>query len=413
MNNNAKEPLSERPGFGVRATLLICVLLVLCAVVILAVIYNTEPTVMRESAVRETRMPVDTVVLTRDEYRPEILTTGSVIPSREVVLRPRISGEVTGLSDAFAPGGFVRKDETLLNIDGADYRIALSQRESELQKAIAELEIEHGRQDIALRDYRELGKELRPENRSLVLREPQLRSAQASVRAAEAAVEQARLDLQRTTVVAPFDAQVLTRDANLGSQVSVGDGLARLVGMDVYWVETTVPLDRLRWLVLPREGNEAGSAVQIRHRTAWLEGQVRWGQVYRLIGELEGNTRMARVLVAVEDPLSLRSENVGAPQLIIGSFVQCTILGEPLDDVVRIDRKHLRKNNTVWLSVDGALSIRSVNVVLMDAEYAYVDDGLVNGDRLITTSLATVKDGILLSERETDSTRSAGSDSSP
>ncbi len=61
------------------------------------------------------------------------------------------------------------------------------------------------------------------------MREPHLRAAQARIEAAEAAVARARLDLERTAIVAPFDAQVLTRDANLGSQVAAGAPLAAAV----------------------------------------------------------------------------------------------------------------------------------------------------------------------------------------
>jgi RND family efflux transporter MFP subunit len=387
---------------GLRTTLIVCALLVTGGIAALWLIYGTEPTVERESAVRETRMPVDAVTVTRGDFRPEILATGTVLPSREIVLRPRIAGEVVQLAAALVPGGFVRAGDMLLRIDEADYRISLEQRQSELQQALAALDIELGRQDIALRDYRGLGKELDPENRSLVLREPQLKSAEANVRAARAAVERAELELARTEIKAPFDAQVLSREVNLGSQVSSGDGLARLVGVDTYWVETTVPLDRLRWLTFPDPSGEPGSSVSIRHRTAWPESQTRDGHLYQLIGELEGDTRMARLLVAVEDPLSTQAENRGRPELILGSFVQCRIQGRELRNVIRIDREHVRKDNSVWLARNGVLEIRPVEVLFQDATHAYIGEGLDQGDQLIITSLATVKQGVQLQVRSLD-----------
>ena len=77
-----------------------------------------------------------------------------------------------------------------------------------------------------------------------MLREPQRLAAEARVQSARAAVEQARVDLGRTVIRAPFDAQVLSREVEIGSQVSPGDPLARLVGVDRYWVEIS-----LRWTV--------------------------------------------------------------------------------------------------------------------------------------------------------------------
>ena len=372
-------------------TLLLCAALLAIGGVALWVIFNTEPEVRRESAVRETAMLVEVERVETGTFRPEIQAMGTVRAAREVILRPRVGGEVESIADAFVPGGEVQAGDVLLRIDDADYRVLLEQRESEYQQAVAQLEIENGRQEIALRDYRQLNKDLQPDNRALVLREPQLRSAEAVVRGAAAALEQARLDLERTNVRAPFHAQILTREVNLGSQVAAGDALARLVGVDNYWVETTIPLDRLRWLAFGEQ--DGASPVTIRHRSAWPENESRSGHLFRLIGELEGDTRMARVLVAVNDPLG---RETGRPPLIIGSFVECLIEGRELQDVARVPRDTIRKDDTVWLMRDGRLAIQTVDIAFQDSTFAYVRSGLAADDRVVTTSLATVRDGIAL-----------------
>lgn len=389
------ESIGRQSGhIGLRATLLICALLVLVGAAALMLIFNTEPDVQRESAVRETAMLVEVTDVESGTFRPVIEAMGTVRPAREVTLRPRISGEVVEMAAEFVPGGEVGQDDVLLRMDDADYRIALEQRQSELLQSIAALEIEHGRQQIAENDFRQLNKELQPENRALVLREPQLKSAEAAVRAARAAVQRAQLDLERTTVRAPFHAQVLTREVNIGSQVSSGSALARLVGVDTYWVETTIPLDRLRWLKFSADA-AAGSPVAIRHRSAWPADRVREGYLYRLVGELEDDTRMARVLVAVDDPLG-RASGSNLPSLLIGSFVECRIDGRPIENVVRLPRDLVRKDQTVWVMRDGRLAIQPVEIVFQDAEFAYVSEGLMADDRVVTTNLATVKEGIPL-----------------
>ena len=71
------------------------------------------------------------------------------------------------------------------------------------------LEIEKGRQEVARRYYEQSGREMLEEQRYLVFWIPQLRTAESEVEAARASVQQAELDLQRTTIRAPFDAQVL------------------------------------------------------------------------------------------------------------------------------------------------------------------------------------------------------------
>ena len=389
-----KQGQGRQLSFG--KTVLICAVLILVGAATLWLIFSTEPVPQRESAVRETAMLVEVASAEAGSFRPLIEATGVVRPAREILLRPRISGEVVELSDAFVPGGFVDEGDLMLRIDEADFRIALNQRESELQQAIALLEIEHGRQDIAERDYRQLGKSLEDDNRSLVLREPQLRSAEAGVQSARSVLEQARLELGRARITAPFDAQILSRDVNLGSQVSTGDTLARLVGLEQYWVETTVSLDRLRWLSFSGQGGEGGSDVTVRHRTAWAENESRSGRLYRLVGELEGDTRMARVLVTVDDPLAHRESSAGLPPLLIGSFVHCVLEGREIENVVKVERKHVRKDDTAWVMKDGLLEIRQLEVVFQDAEHAYVRDGLKDGDQVVTTSLSSVREGAAL-----------------
>ncbi|MGM0621522.1 MAG: efflux RND transporter periplasmic adaptor subunit, partial [Bacteroidota bacterium] len=274
----------EKETVNRKKTLVISLLILLAGAVVVFVIFRTEPTAQRGGATKETAMLVDVIEVERGNYRPTIISTGSVMPSKDIVLSPRVSGEVMEISPNFTPGGYVKKGEALLRIDPADYQNILQLRESDLLQAEADLNIEMGRQNVAQKDYQLLAEELAGEDTSLVLREPQLNAAKSRVKAARASVEQARLDLQRTTIRAPFDAHILNRDVNIGSQVSPGQNLGRLVGMDIYWVEATLPMANLRWLSFPGSENEKGSPVKITNRTAWEKDEFREGYLYKLIG---------------------------------------------------------------------------------------------------------------------------------
>jgi RND family efflux transporter MFP subunit len=341
--------------------------------------------------------------------------TGTVRAARDITLRPRIEGEIVERSRSFTPGAMVRKGEVLLRIDPRDYEIALKRAKSDMRRAIADLQIERGRQDVARKDYQLLEESLSGENKALVLREPQLDSAKAAVASARASVERAELDLERTRIRAPFDARVLSREVNLGSQVSPGDGMARLVGTDTFWVEATVPLDKLAWLEVPEILGGRGSRVRIRNQGAWPPGTHRTGRLDRLVGTLEEETRMARVLVSVKDPLA---RETSGPALILGSYVRARIHGAEIRDVVRLDRDLLRKQDTVWVMDQGRLDVRAVDIALKDADHAYIESGLSGGERVVVSQLATVEEGKALrlkkaqpgrDERRDNATR--GSDS--
>ncbi|PAU93727.1 efflux transporter periplasmic adaptor subunit [Aliifodinibius salipaludis] len=376
-----------------KQTLFISIGILATAGVVTVLIFSTEPTAEQAGATRATPMLVDVIEVERDNYRPTIQAMGTVRPSQEVNLSPRVSGEVEALSDAFTPGGYIEKGEQLLQIDSSDYRNTLEQRKSELRQARADLNIEMGRQDVARQDYQLFADTLSEENKSLVLREPQLESARSSVESAQAAVDQAQLDLERTTIKAPFDAHILTRNVNVGSQVSTSETLARLVGLDTYWIEATVPVSKLRWITIPEGNEQRGSEVRVRNRTAWPPETYRQGYLYRLIGTLEDQTRMARVLVSVPDPQAYKTDEPDVPRLMLGSFVEVHIKADALEDVIRLNRDYVRDDDTVWVMNDGELNISDVQIVFQDAQYAYIKSGLSEGDQIVTTNLSTVSEG--------------------
>lgn len=370
-------------------------------------VFETEPEAERGSASRESRMLVDVTTVNRDDYRPTVVATGTVQPAREMVLRPRVEGQVTAHADGLTPGGIVDADSEVVRLDASDYRQTLRQRRGELQRAEAALREERGQQRAAKREYELSGRELDGASRALALRQPQLEAAQADVESARAAVERAEADVARTRIQAPFRAQVLEREIDVGSQVSVGSALARLVGIETYWVEVTVPVTKLRWLDFAAEDGAQGAPVAIHNPGAWPEDDARDGRLLRLVGNLDDDTRMARVLVAVDDPLAL--ETTDKPRLLLGTYVEAHIAGETLEDVIRLDREHVREDDTVWVMDDERqLDIREVEVALRDSEHAYVRDGLREGDRVVTSSLATVRDGAPL--RVDDGEGSAGGD---
>ncbi|MDX1671823.1 MAG: efflux RND transporter periplasmic adaptor subunit [Balneolaceae bacterium] len=376
-----------------KKTLLICLGILIAGGAVTALIFYSEPTASRTGATKETAMLVDITSVERGNFRPTVRVMGTVEPDQDILLSPRVSGQVIDRSDHFTPGDFVNKGDTLLQIDPSDYQNGLEQRRSELRQALSDFQIEMGRRDAALREYEIYGDTLSEERESLVLRKPQLEAARAAVQSAQAAVEQAELNLRRTTITAPFNAHILTRNVNVGSQVAPGDNLGRLVGLDTYWISATVPLSKVRWLRFPEQGSGQGSAVRIRNRTAWEENEYRTGSLYKLVGTLENQTRMARVLITVPDPLAHQPENADKPPLMIGSFVELRIDGRELENVVRLNRDYIRKDNTVWVMDGGKLDIRDVNIRFQDAQYAYINEGLDENDRVVTTSLATVTEG--------------------
>ena len=394
INDRAARPEAARAGWF--RTLLVSLFILSIGAALIWFIFRTEPTATRSDNAREGAMPVSVTEVETGNYRPTITAMGRVRPAREVVLRPRISGRILDHADELTPGGIVTEGETLVRIDSADYEAALEQRESELRQARADLRIEQGQKNVAETEFELLKDDLPSANKALILREPQGDAAEAAVASAQAAVRRARLDLERTTVSAPFDARVLSRDVTIGSQVNAGDALARLVGVETYWVETTIPQDKLRWLSFAEQGGTKGAPVRIRNNTAWPEGVHRKGRLYRLVGELDQDSRMARVLITVDDPVARTIDDAEVPPLLINAFVENHIQGRPIQNVAKLNRDYVRRDDTAWVMDEGRLSIRNLGIAFRDADHAYIRSGLDDGDQVVTSNLATVTEGARL-----------------
>jgi multidrug efflux system membrane fusion protein len=375
-----------------RTTVIISFIILLVSAVITFILFATEPEAEREGATKKTAMLVDVVKVRRGNFTPNVAVTGSVQAAKDIVLSPQVGGEVISISENFIPGSFVKKGEVLLQINPADYRNTLLLRKSDLELAKSNLSIEMGRQDVARKDFELIGQELSAENKALVLREPQLESAKANVEAAQAAVNQAQLSLQRTTIRAPFDAHVISRSTNVGAQLAPGTEIGRLVGMDEYWVVANVPMGKVNWLTFADDGSRDASPVRI-YSNNWSDGQYRIGKLFRLVGALDAQTRLARVLVSVPDPLVRKASMDTLPPLMIGAFVECHIEAREIKNVVRLDRGYVRQGGTVWVMNDGKLEIRNVDIAFQDPQYAYISKGLSDSDQVVTTDLSAVVEG--------------------
>lgn len=364
---------------------------------------TTNEPVGRQQRPESAARLVEVATVSPADHRITVTAYGEVQPSRRLILRPRVSGRVTSLAAGFDPGGRLNAGDTAVTLDDETYRLALQQAQAALTQARSDLALEQGQQAVARKEYELLGDEApAPAEKSLMLREPQLESARAAVASARSDVAAAERDLGHTTVTVPFDAVVLSRDVAPGAQVTTSTQLGELAGTERWWVELTVPVQALRWIDAPG-GQNGGSAVRLYYDAAWAPGEYRRGRVIRVLDALEEDGRLARVLVAVDDPLALEGEG-DPPRLLIGAFVRGEIQGRVLEDAYEVRTGWLHGGDTLWLmSADGELVFREVSVAHRDGERTFVSGGLAPGDRVITSGIATPAEGMPLRTAEAES----------
>ncbi len=332
---------------------------------------------------------VQTIPMVPQSRAVAVSVFGIVIPSRKVFIKPQVSGQVIRQSDSVTIGGHVSKGDELIRIDPKDYELALAEVKSNLEQARFEREVESGRQVIARREWDELQSDLDMEevNRSLVLREPHLRRAEALMRKATNDIEIAELQLSRTVIHAPFNAMVVTESVEVGQLLSPNSTICELVGTDEFWIQVTVPFSQLKWIRFP-EGDELGAAAHVILDTGNGESTVWKGRVIRLLSDLDPLGRMARVVVSVKDPLGLSKNSDRKLPLLLGSYVEVKIDAGDLDDTLRIPREALREGNQIWVvGADRLLKIVQATVLWREKETLLISNSLEKTDELIVSDL--------------------------
>ena len=339
---------------------------------------------------------VDVLTVTRCERQVRVHGTGTVQPRQEINITPQVSGRVTEVAPLFVAGGFFKKGDILFRIEDTDYRLAVDKASAAMAKAEYELATTDGQARIARQEWERLKLGNGDKPNPLVLYEPQMKNSQAGLLSARAALQQAKLDLERTVLRAPFNAVVRSESVDLGQYIHSGSPVAVLAGTDQAEVVVPLPLHELSWLQVPsRSVNGRGSAATV-HLAAGDESFSWQGQVVRTLGDVDPHGRMARVVVAVDDPYGLKSRADNRPELAMGTFVQLILLGTTLQNVAAIPAAAMRDGSTVWIMNDEHLKIRPVQVVRRAQDEVVIGNGLQSGDKVVLTTLAGAAEGMKL-----------------
>ena len=340
--------------------------------------------------------PLVEVVSTEITDVPVIISGhGEVVPRVAVDLIPQVAGQVVGTHRSLVAGGFFKAGEVLVVIDPRDYDLAVERAQAAVARAKVALEREQAEAEVARQEWD--GLHPGEEAPGLVIREPQIRQAEAELAAAEADLSVARLNLERTRISLPFDGVVVSESVDVGQFVGTGSRLATVYGTDA--VEVRVPLDsrELSWFDVPtgRSGNGPPAEVTLEPGGR----AVSWGgRVTRMEAQVDQMSRMVHVIIEVSNPYDTSG---GRAALLPGSFVDVRIAGRTLDDVVTVPRHAIHDDQNVWVFDNGSLRVREVEVLRSDRQQTLISSGLEEGELVIISSLDAVTEGMTV--RQVDS----------
>ena len=346
----------------------------------------------------ETRPPELTAPLVRvrtvvpADIRLDVWAQGTVQPRTESNLVSEVDGRVLWVSPDLVSGGFFQKGDPLIRLDATDYELQVARTAATVESTASRLSLARK----TLERTRRLAESRAISKLELDDAENGARVAEALQREAEAAFQQARRNLDRTEIRAPFDGRVRSENVDVGQFLPKGASIGTIYAVDFAEVRLPLADADLAFLDLDLadpDGAKGGPEVDL---SAEFAGEVRhWkGRVTRTEGEIDPRSRMVHVIVRVEDPYGTAAEEAGAP-LAVGLFVDATIAGRTLPGAVALPRAVLRGADTV-LVVDSEerLATRRVDVARKLRDEVILSGGLEPGDRVLLSTVEGATSGL-------------------
>ena len=323
----------------------------------------------------DTRPTVQVTRLKPESFAINIEAFGELAPLESTRLAAQVSGEVVEWNPKFVAGGIVKRGETLFSIEKDAYTAALLQAESALANAQAALIEEKALANVAEREAATL-----PNSRvtDLYLRKPQILSAEAAVKAAQAQIKIAKRDLANCDVVAPYDALIVSRSIGKGDFLTVGTTAATLYNVEVG--EVTFPLARFDQAFLPESINGTDATVSLLNGTT--DEIKRSATIVRDSGIYDSATRMTHLVARVNDPYGLTTQQ---PVLRFGAYTKVSFTGKTIDNVYRIPQELITRRQLWILDEADKLVAKPVEVVReVDSEFLIRVD-IAADDRIVMT----------------------------
>jgi len=405
------------------------------AVLLAAIIIAMVLVIMRPEA--ERRTPVETGLLVEvfaaraEKVQMYIEAYGTVEPREALILVAEVRGQIVDISLSFKEGGFVEKGTRLIQIDPRTYELEVQRRKVQIKQAEAEIKrlqqevlnlqarINIAKSDVSLakgeyfrlknlidrkvisqstldkaeQQYLASLERLQALENQMALTGPQKEQLLAQLDLSKVLFQEAKLDLERSGIIALFDGWVLDKTVEVGQHVNVGQNLGRIYSAGELDIEVRIPVKDFKWF--PAELNQGG-AVETDIIFENGGAQRTWrGRVSRIKAEMDNRTRTLPIVVEV-DEASGATEDQGSLRLRPGMFVSVRIRGKAVDQAFVLPRHVVYPGDIVYTVKDNRLKIQSVKVLRAYKETVIVSQGLSEGDQVIKTPLSSATEGMLV-----------------
>ena len=355
---------------------------------------------------------VEVVVVNKQSLRSSIRTYGTARPRTQTTLIAEVAGIIEqvapfpnevnpsknqkGVQASFRAGGFFRKGDLLLKIEDVDLRASVAEAKANLSRVQLQLVQE---QELAKQAKIEWGERDWNKAPELVKRIPQILKAEAEAEAAQAKLGQARHNLARAQVKAPFEGRILQTMADVGQRVGGGtsSALAEVFALDSAEIDLSLSRAEMRFLGFS-DGSASQEVDEIEAEVLDTSGKVAYkGILERSGGVVDQKTRLNKLVARVDNCFSnpFRESSEPEPEpLRVGQFVNLRLLGTKVQAFVVPDSAFRSQDTVLVVDSENELRSRKVTTLHLDGKDVWVTRGLKNGDRVCVTPVEIIAEGM-------------------
>ncbi len=326
-------------------------------------------------------------ILTPVDFPVELITQGTVKTKTSTTLNALVSGRIIHISPNFQDGAFFQKGEILAKLDPVDYASQIITAEASLARSQASLAKEEATAAQALRNWKDIGFDEKPND--LVLRKPQLREASANVAAQQASLDRAKRNLERTFIKAPFNGRVRNRIVGPGQSVGASTNLGEIYATDAAEIRLPLSSKQLEQITIDEQGDQKipvtlTDAINSNNKAVWK------ATIEHVEGELDESSRELFVIAKIKDPFGIVTDS---PPVRINQPLKATIIGNTLKGAYIIDRKYVYGADEIILIQDNAILRKKINIIWTTPDTVITQDPELEGKTMATSRLGFATNG--------------------
>ncbi|MCB2204084.1 efflux RND transporter periplasmic adaptor subunit [bacterium] len=346
-----------------------------------------------EPARRNAQKPPKSVsarVIHMTQTPTSIVALGKLTSSEPVQLVSEVGGVLQKGDVAFKPGARFSRGDVLLRIDDRQVALTLNSTKSDFLNALAgvlpEIKVDYPEHYNVWQSYFDscgfdasLGELPEAQNRKI-----KLLLTRFNVYKLYYAARNQEITLEKHTIIAPFDGAIVSTALRVGSTARAGSVLGEVISLSDLELEVPVPASDIPWI----DRTRPVSLTAKESTGTWK------GRITRIGSAVDQRTQTIPVYVSVE---------AAGAALFEGMFMEANIPGRDVEVGTEIPRRALYEERYVYIVDNGALHMRDVHIVRRNPEHVVIDEGLSDGDTLVTELLQGVSPGMPASARLTAS----------